>query len=152
MRRLLYLSLLAGALVAPVAVRAQDTAVNYKLTPSWRSAPHDLDGAPRVALFQLGGVTLGSGGGLSLQAGQQWFARASVGSTLLGDTASVGGGYRFRDGDSLSMHVTRQLGHDGLGLAVRYDRAAAYLRLSYEARLGQAGQADMLRFQAGMRF
>jgi hypothetical protein len=136
-QRLLPLSVATGAfLLAPLVVGAQEVAPHYRLAPSPWSLASGVDG----------------GAGLSLQAGQEWFARAAVGSTLKGDLASIGGGYRFRDGDALSMHVTRQLGQEGLGLAVRYDRAAAYLRLSYESRLGQVGQAEMLRFSAGMRF
>jgi hypothetical protein len=154
-QRLLPLSVATGAfLLAPLVVGAQEVAPHYRLAPSPWSLASGVDGVARTSVFQLGPVSVGtgSGAGLSLQAGQEWFARAAVGSTLKGDLASIGGGYRFRDGDALSMHVTRQLGQEGLGLAVRYDRAAAYLRLSYESRLGQVGQAEMLRFSAGMRF
>lgn len=154
-QRLPSIFLVTGAfLLAPLGVGAQDVAPHYRLAPSPWSLASTVEGAARTSIFQFGPVSLGtgSGGGLSLQAGQEWFARAAIGSTLKGDLASIGGGYRFRDGDALSMHVTRQLGQEGLGLAVRYDRAAAYLRLSYESRLGQVGQAEMLRFSAGMRF
>ena len=65
---------------------------------------------------------------------------------------SLGGGFRFMDGDALSMSVTRQLGQERLGLAVRYDWRQAYLRLSYDQPLRSQGAAERLRFSAGVRF
>ena len=50
------------------------------------------------------------------------------------------------------MHVTRQLGQDRLGLAVRYDWQHSYMRLSYDTPMRPAAGAEMLRFSAGMRF
>ncbi|TWO71629.1 hypothetical protein FN976_08415 [Caenimonas sedimenti] len=149
--------LLAAALLAAPAAGAQEFAPNYMLTkPTWASAG-DPDLAPRLGLMSVGGLHLSTassdtGAGLSLQAGAQWFARVNVGRSLASDTVSVGGGYRFGDGQALSMHVTRQLGQERLGLAVRYDWTHTYLRLSYDTRTGPAGSPDMLRFQAGMRF
>jgi hypothetical protein len=64
---------------------------------------------------------------------------------------SVGGGYRFAGGDALSMQVTRQLGQERLGLALRYDVRRSYLRLGYEQQLHSPG-ADRVRFSAGVRF
>ena len=140
----------------PAVGSAQSFAPSYLLT---RPAVPLLDPelAPRTALFTLGPVqfaTAGSstGAGLSLQAGHQWFARFGVGRSLESDVMSLGGGYRFADGDALSMHVTRQLGQERLGLAVRYDWTRAYMRLSYEAPLRSLGGTDVLRFSAGLRF
>src|SRR6478735_6694646 len=114
-------ALLAAALVAAAGgSSAQIVAPSYSLT-----APLlDPEVTPRLALLNAGPVQLAAatsttGSGLSLQAGHRWFAR-------------VGVGYTFRDGDALSMHVTRQLGQERLGLAVRYDWARTYLRLAYE--------------------
>lgn len=150
-------SLLAFALLAASAAAAQELAPNYMLArPTWAAAA-DPDLVPRLGLANMGGVQLSAsssdtGAGLSLQAGAQWFARVNVGRSLASDVVSVGGGYRFGDGQALSMHVTRQLGQERLGLAVRYDWTRTYLRLSYDTRTGAAGSPDMLRFQAGMRF
>ena len=92
-----------------------------------------------------------SGKGLSLEAGQKWFARAGLGRSLETGMVSLGGGYRFATGDALSMQVTRQLGQERLGLAVRYDWQRSYLRLAYEQPLRTSGSPD-LRFSAGVRF
>jgi hypothetical protein len=149
--------LLAAALLAASGAGAQEIAPNYTLTrPAWLAAG-DPDLAPRLNLMSVAGLRLAAassetGAGLSLEAGVQWFARVNVGRSLDADLVSIGGGYRFGDGQALSMHVTRQLGQERLGLAVRYDWTSTYLRLSYDARLGHAGSSDMLRFQAGMRF
>lgn len=157
MRRLLLPALWASLLLAPLGAAAQGLAPNYRLAPSPWKLQAEPDGLARPALLTLGPVSLSavggvSGGGLSLQAGQQWFARAAIGSSLDSEALSLGGGYRFNNNEALSMHVTRQLGQERLGLAVRYDRAAAYLRVSYDGKLGVTGQAEMLKFSAGVRF
>jgi hypothetical protein len=113
--------------------------------------------APVAPLLGWGPVRLDAGAsshghGLSLEAGHRWFARAGIGRTLDTGAISLGGGYRFPDGGALSMHVTRQLGQERLGLAVRYDLHRSYLRLAYESPLRALGQADSLRFSAGVRF
>lgn len=149
------LSLGMAGFAAPAA--AQTASPNYSLTrPVWNLPAEEA--APTAPLLQWGGVQLSSanaisgGAGLSLQAGQQWFARVGVGRTVDQGVMSLGGGYQFNDGQALSMHVTRQLGQDRLGLAVRYDWSRSYLRLAYDAPLRQSGGVDMLRFSAGMRF
>lgn len=134
---------------------AQAVSPVYQLTTP--TPPLDPELSPRVSLFDLGPVRLAtasstSGSGLSLQAGHQWFARVGVGRSIASDVMSVGGGYRFNDGQALSMHVTRQLGQERLGLAVRYDWASAYLRLAYEAPPRLWNRMDTLRFSAGIRF
>jgi hypothetical protein len=140
----------AGGLAAAQGVPSQ-----YQLT-----APTPLldpEVAPRVPLvnagpLQLATATSTTGNGLSLQAGERWFARVGVGRSLETDVVSMGGGYRFANGQALSMHVTRQLGQERLGLAVRYDWTHSYLRLAYEAPLRPMGGTDTLRFSAGVRF
>ena len=148
--------LLAGVLVAAGAASvAQVVSADYGLTtPAWVAEPELI---PRLPLAALGPVRLSAsnsltGSGLSLEAGEKWFARAGIGRSLDLDVLSVGGGYRFRDGNALSMHVTRQLGQERLGLAVRYDWRWSYLRLSYDQPLRTQSESDRLRFSAGVRF
>jgi len=154
--RLAARSLLAGMLLGAAALAgAQRLSADYTLTsPDWLAEP---ELTPRVPLAVLGPVRLAAAGsltgsGLSLEAGEKWFARAGIGRSLDNDLISVGAGYRFARGDALSMHVTRQLGQERLGLAVRYDWRRSYLRLSYEQPLRTPGAVDRLRFSAGVRF
>lgn len=145
--------LVLAAVAAPAA--AQRIAPDYALTSP--ALPFDGETAGRTPVVAFGALQLGAsasatGNGLSLQAGQQWFARFGIGRSLDSDAISLGGGYRFADGQALSMHVTRQLGQERLGLAVRYDFSRAWLRLGYEAPTRTFGGTDALRFSAGMRF
>jgi hypothetical protein len=99
------------------------------------------------------------GGGLSLEAGDRWFARLGVGTLPAAGLAgafdherlSVGAGYRFNAGESLSMQLLRGRTTDRLGLAVRYDWTSYYLRLSYDRRWSDT-TPERLRFSAGVRF
>jgi hypothetical protein len=148
--------LLAGALVAGAAPSvAQVLSPDYALTtPAWLG---ETELAPRVALAAWGPLRLaasgsGAGSGLSLEAGEKWFARGGIGRSLDNEVLSVGGGYRFARGDALSMHVTRQLGQERLGLAVRYDWQRTYLRLSYDQPVRAPGASDRVRFSAGVQF
>lgn len=150
---------LLGALAAPVT--AQLLAPDYALTaPAWLlPAPTlaDPELSPRFPVAAWGPVRVATSGtstgsGLSLEAGQKWFARAGLGRSLDSNLVSFGGGYRFLGGDALSMQLTRQVGQERLGLAVRYDWHWSYLRLAYEQPLRTTpGPAD-LRFSAGLRF
>lgn len=138
-----------------VAAPAQQLSPNYTLTAPTLFAEPEL--SPRLPQVAWGPVRLSAGrtatgSGLSLEAGENWFARAGIGRSLDSDVLSVGGGYRFSDGDALSMVVTRQFGQERLGLAVRYDWRQAYLRLGYEQPLRLPGGAERLRFSAGVRF
>jgi hypothetical protein len=167
MRRLSCLSCIARGLAAGVLLHvlaapanAQLVVPDYKLTaPAWlQRAPAwtDSELSPRQDLLSLGPVRLAaaassSGNGLSLEAGEKWFALARIGRSLESDMMSVGGGYRFAGGDALSMQVTRQLGQERLGLALRYDLRTSYLRLGYEQQ-HSPGATDRLRFSAGLRF
>ena len=102
-----------------------------------------------------------SGAGLSLAAGRNWFAQVAVGRGLqqpvslsganAGDALSIGGGYRWGDGQSMSLQVTGGHGADRLGLSVRYDWPRYFVRLSYDSRINPL-PADTLRFSAGVRF
>lgn len=156
LRHALSLLPLLLAVCAPGMAQGQGIAPNYALTrPAWNQFDPEL--SPRTALFALGPVNLATAGsttgaGLSLQAGNQWFARFGAGRSLDNDVLSLGGGYRFSDGQALSMHVTRLLGQDRLGLAVRYDWQHSYMRVSYDTPLRPSGGAEMLRFSAGMKF
>jgi hypothetical protein len=148
--------LLAGMLLGMAALaHAQPLSADYTLTsPAWLAEPELM---PRAPLAVIGPVRLAAAGsltgsGLSLEAGEKWFARAGIGRSLDSDVLSVGAGYRFARGDALSMHVTRQFGQERLGLAVRYDWQRSYLRLSYEQPLRTPGAVDRLRFSAGVRF
>jgi hypothetical protein len=148
--------LMAGALLGGAALaHGQTLSPDYTLTsPSWLAEP---ELTPRVPLAVVGPVRVAAAGsltgsGLSLEAGEKWFARAGIGRSLDNDALSVGAGYRFAQGDALSMHVTRQFGQERLGLAVRYDWHRSYLRLSYEQPLRTPGAVDRLRFSAGVRF
>jgi hypothetical protein len=146
--------LLAGAVLAAGA-QAQVLSPNYALTvPSLLVEPEMAPESPLLAWGPVRLATAGSmsGHGLSLEAGQRWFARAGVGRSVATDVMSIGGGYRFRDGGALSMHVTRQIGEERLGLAVRYDLRRSYLRLAYESPVRSPGAPDSLRFSAGVRF
>jgi hypothetical protein len=160
MRRFLRTSatvLSAGALLcaAGAPALAQGVGADYTLTAPALIPEPEL--SPRLAIGSWGPLRLApagstTGSGLSLEAGEKWFARAGLGRSLDSDVVSLGGGFRFAGGDSLSMHVTRQLGQERLGLAVRYDWRQSYLRLSYEHPLRTPGAVDSLRFSAGVRF
>ena len=151
--RLLLAGVLAAAPLLPAG--AQAVAADYTLTrPAW--VP-EAELTPRQPLAAVGPVRVSAAGshtgsGLSLEAGEKWFARAGIGRSLVTDVMSVGGGYRFPSGNALSMHVTRQFGQEGLGLAVRYDWRASYLRFSYDQPLRSQHESDRLRFSAGVRF
>lgn len=132
----------AAALAWPQAVQAQAFSADYAIS--------------RTAAFAGEPAAVG----LSLAAGRNWFAHVSVGSSLQhawsqhgaipNDALRVGGGYRWSDGQSLSMHVTGRSA-ERLGLSVSYDWPRYYVRLSYDPGLNPVPH-DRLRFSAGMRF
>jgi hypothetical protein len=154
-RRLFASALTAMLAAAGVPVLAQGMGANYALTaPTMLAEPELPSREPLAAMgpLRLAAARSASGSGLSLEAGQQWFARAGMGRSLDDQVVTVGAGYRFLDGESVSMHVTRQLGQERLGLAVRYDWHSSYLRLSYETPVRALNAPDRLRFSAGVRF
>ena len=147
--------LLAGGLAG--AAVAQPVVANYQLTrPAWPRAA-DADWLPQAPLLALGPVRLATsyaegavGAGLSLEAGRQWFARVGVGRTIDSESYSLGGGYRWPDGQSVSMQLTHSPSEARTGLSLRYDWPRHYLRFGYDTRLREGSEA--LRFSAGMRF
>jgi hypothetical protein len=138
--------LAAGVLVWPSHGMAQTFTANYEIaSPAW----------------QIRGDS--SGGGLSVQAGRTWFGQVGLGRTMnptpplpgqnaTSEVVNVGGGYRWSDGQSLSMQLSKG-GNAGqrLGLAVSYDWPRYFVRLSYDGGLSPVPQEN-LRFSAGMRF
>jgi hypothetical protein len=165
----MWLPLVAATVLAwPQAVGAQAFSADYDLSRA--AAPAADTAADRSAPFGLGNLHLGaawqadaefSGAGLSLAAGRNWFAQVSVGRSLQqanglpgampNDALRIGGGYRWSDGQSLSLHVTSGRGPERLGLSVSYDWPRYFVRLSYDAGLTPVPQ-DRLRFSAGVRF
>jgi len=163
------LPLLVGAVMAwPHSASAQAFSADYDL--SRVALPRGEPALDRMPAFGLGSVRIGaalhadagfSGAGLSLAAGRNWFAQVSVGRSLQqanglpGAAASealrIGGGYRWGDGQSLSLQVTGGRGPERLGLSVSYDWPRYFVRLSYDSGLNPVPQ-DRLRFSAGMRF
>lgn len=166
----MWLPLLAAtALAWPQAARAQAFSADYDLSRA--AAPAADPAADRSASFGLGNLHLGaalqadaefSGAGLSLSAGRNWFAQVSVGRSLQqqsnglpgsmsNEALRIGGGYRWSDGQSLSLHVTGGRAPERLGLSVSYDWPRYFVRLSYDPGLTPVPQ-DRLRFSAGVRF
>ena len=149
--------LLMAAAVMPCVSQAQTFSANYELTRPVQAAGADADLLPRGGSLAFGAVRVAPafggtapGAGLSLEAGQEWFGRLTVGRSLESDQVILGGGYRWRNGQSVSMQFTHSRG-ERLGLAVRYDWPRYYVRLGFDPRPGD-GSLDMLRFSAGMRF
>jgi hypothetical protein len=162
--------LAAGALLWPQVAGAQAFSADYGLARpgvgSGIAAPAYSGGGS----FSLGSVRVGpalqadarfSGAGLSLAAGENWFANVSVGRSLQYDPGlsaavptealRVAGGYRWANGQSLSLQVTGGRSQERLGLSVSYDWPRYFVRLSYDTGLNPVPQ-DKLRFSAGMRF
>jgi hypothetical protein len=68
------------------------------------------------------------------------------------DIVNVGGGYRWGNGQALSLQLSKGRGTaQRLGLAVNYDWPHYFVRFSYDQGLYLAPQ-DSLRFSAGVRF
>lgn len=168
-RLLPWLPLLAiAAMVLPQMAGAQAFSADYDLSRS--AVPAAEPGAEQSPALRLGSVHIGaalqaddafSGAGLSLEAGRNWFAQVSIGRSLhqgrmlpgamYSDAMRIGGGYRWSDGQSLSLHVTGGRGPDRLGLSVSYDWPRYFVRLSYDPGLNPS-PPDRLRFSAGVRF
>lgn len=160
--------LAAGALACPVIAGAQAFSADYGLAASSPPFTESLS-SQRTGLFALGSVGFGpalradasfSGAGLSVTAGQNWFAQVAVGRSLQDasilpgtspDALSIAGGYRWSNGQSLSLQLTGSRGADRLGLSVGYDWPRYFLRLSYDSRFNLV-PVETLRFSAGMRF
>lgn len=98
--------------------------------------------------------------GVQMQAGTQWFGQVGVDQGLVSsfgapashDVLNLGGGYRWANGQSLSLQLSRGRGPgQRLGLALNYDWPRYFVRLSYDQGL-YITPADNLRFSAGVRF
>lgn len=156
----------AGALVCPQDGKAQAFSADYGLSRPGLG-PAGQDASMR---FSLGPVRIGralqsptglSGAGLSLQAGSNWFAQIELKPRLEAElrlprpgshgVLSLAGGYRWGDGQSLSLHVSGGHGADRLGLSLSYDWPRYFVRLGYDSRL-QPAPRDKLRLSAGLRF
>lgn len=167
-RDCLALLALAATLGWPQPAKAQAFSADYDLSRS--AAPASSVAGDRAPAFGFGDVHIGpafqgdadfSGAGLSLAAGRNWFAQVSIGRSLQhvpglsgpapNDAVRLGGGYRWSDGQSLSLHVTSGRGSERLGLSVSYDWPRYFVRLSYDSGLNPVPQ-DRLRFSAGVRF
>ncbi|MBG9386736.1 hypothetical protein [Caenimonas aquaedulcis] len=102
-----------------------------------------------------------SGAGLSLNAGLNWYAQVAVGRGAQyspvtsgpgsADALSIAGGYRWDNGQSLSLQLTGGRGADRLGLSLSYDWPRYFVRLSYDSKF-MLTPAETLRFSAGMKF
>jgi hypothetical protein len=130
--------------VLPWLAQAQGFAADYRLAPA----------------ASLGGET--SGAGLSLQAGRNWFGQVGVGQApvsthapgVSADVMNLAGGYRWANGQSLSLQLSRGRGNgQRLGLAVSYDWPHYFVRFAYDqGGFNLLPQQDNLRFSAGVRF
>lgn len=148
----------AGALT-PQQANAQAFTADYGLAPV---RPGALELGPVRINPVLQADARYSGAGLSLDAGRDWFARVGVGRELAqpsfsfnsasAHVLSIGGGYRFSGGRSLSLQLNRGGPSDRLGLAVSYDWPRYFVRLSYDTMLAPQQPQDRLRFSAGVRF
>jgi hypothetical protein len=101
------------------------------------------------------------GAGLSLQGGRNWFGQFGLSqgpvSPLVhsgsNDLVNLAGGYRWSDGQSLSLQVSRGRGPgQRLGLAVNYDWPHYFVRFSYDPQGVTLSPQDSLRLSAGVRF
>ncbi|MEJ6022962.1 hypothetical protein [Ramlibacter sp. PS4R-6] len=90
---------------------------------------------------------------------RHWFGQVGLSQAPLNaltpgsnDVLNVGGGYRFNDGQSLSLQVSRARGPlPRLGLAVSYDWPRYFVRFTYDQGLTLT-PTENLRFSAGFRF
>ncbi|WP_141509771.1 hypothetical protein [Ramlibacter sp. WS9] len=161
--------LAASALLGPAVASAQGFAADYGLVRAGVSEVAPSAGY-RGGALNLGGMRIApvvqadaqfSGAGLSLAAGANWFAQVSVGRSVQYDSGLVeampaealriAGGYRWANGQALSLQVTGGRGPERLGLSVSYDWPRYFVRLSYDTGLNPLPQ-DKVRFSAGMRF
>jgi hypothetical protein len=167
---LAWLPLLAAAALAwPHEGQAQAFSADYGFSRS-DAGMVGLDAQNRRTELNLGPVRIApqlqtdarfSVAGLSVGAGRNWFAQVGVGrnqqpglslsSARSSDVLSIAGGYRWSDGQSLSLQLTGGRGVDRLGLSASYDWPRYFVRLTYDSTLDQVPK-DSLRFSAGMRF
>ena len=160
-------ALLSAVFAWPFGLVAQTFSADYALT---RAAAATGAAIP-PALFDLGAVRVApavladarfSGAGLSMEAGRNWFGQVGVGRSLqphaslpggasVEDVLAVSGGYRWSDGESVSLQLSRSRATERLGLSVSYDWPRYFVRFSYDQGL-RLTPADVVRFSAGVRF
>jgi hypothetical protein len=92
-----------------------------------------------------------SGTGLSLRAGRNWFGQVGLASN---DVMNLAGGYRWANGQSLSLQLSRGRGAgQRLGLAVNYDWPHYFVRFSYDqGAFWNLVPQENVRLSAGIRF
>jgi hypothetical protein len=166
--KLLLPLLAACAMALPLGARAQGFTADYSLE---RLVDISSDAStPSSRLLNLRHLRISptlhsdaqyTGAGLSFEAGRNWFANVGVGRSLQhlpgtpgstsSDIVSISGGYRWADGQALSLQLTGGRSGDRLGLAVSYDWPRYFVRLSYDTKLNLT-PADTLRFSAGVKF
>ena len=160
----------AAVLGCPSGAFAQAFAADYGLAPpaGWTARPGSgLPGAPGLLVAPLLVAQAVQsdpqfvGAGLSVAAGRNWFAQVAAGRSLATASATSGtssraalslaGGYRWLDGQALSLQVTGARGGNRLGLSVSYDWPRYFVRLSWDSGLNPV-PPEHVRFSAGMRF
>lgn len=100
----------------------------------------------------------------TIHTGSSWFGQVDVERSTLQqlpgnprnhpDIVNLGAGYRFSNGQSLSLQLSHGHGRgpgQRLGLAVNYDWPQYFVRFSYDQGINLVPQ-DNLRFSAGVRF
>lgn len=141
---------------APWFAHAQGFTADYDIARF--SSPEAQSIVKLAPAHALGGDFPGVG--LSLQAGRNWFGQVGLAqgpvSTLTpasaNDIVNMAGGYRWVNGQSLSLQLSRGRGPgQRLGLALNYDWPHYFVRFSYDQGLNLAPQ-DSVRFSAGVRF
>jgi hypothetical protein len=146
----------AALVVAPWSAHAQGFAADYDIARF--SSPETQPLVKLAPAHALGGDFPGAG--LSLQAGRNWFGQVGLAQGPVSaltpasahDIVNMAGGYRWGNGQSLSLQLSRGRGPgQRLGLALNYDWPHYFVRFSYDQGLSLAPQ-DSLRFSAGVRF
>lgn len=139
----------------PAFGHAQGFTADYDIA---RFSPAESTLVRLAPAHSLGGIS--SGAGLSVQAGRNWFGQVQLAQQPAGallplamhDSVNVAGGYRWGNGQSLSLQLSRARGPgERLGLAMNYDWPRYFVRLSYDPGWRPVPQ-DSLRFSAGVRF
>jgi hypothetical protein len=159
--------LAAFAMAWPLAASAEGFTADYSLE---RLTDVNSEGSATSGGLNLGKLHIApslhsdaqyTGAGLSFEAGRNWFANVGVGRSLQpasnlpgrnsSDMVSISGGYRWANGQALSLQLTGGRSGDRLGLAVSYDWPRYFVRLSYDTKLNLT-PVDTLRFSAGVKF
>lgn len=153
LRTVMYVAVFA---TASAFAQAQGFTADYDIA---RSSSTDEPSPVRLApALSLGGE---SQGGLSLQAGRNWFGQVGLSQGAVNwmaqasttDILNVAGGYKWTNGQSLSLQLSKGRGAgQRLGLALNYDWPHYFVRFSYDQGSLTLMPQDSLRFSAGVRF